>query len=256
MRRSSQGPGRWIVAGILIAAVGTAGWLYRENRALRGQLAALSGGPDKAATPAASPWAEKPAPREAARRGTGGFLRGLGRAAGPRPELPSPEERKESRQERRVRRQQEIAAMLGRLDGESDADYKARVAPFVGAVLEMPRTNLAAARRDAEQAAGVTDDQHAQLDAAFADVYDELIAYTNSAVAAGDLTPYERNVSGLLGYAGGLGAILNGAEGRIRGILSPAQLDAIYGSGFEWAEYLGIQAPWERLNPPPAPPGE
>jgi hypothetical protein len=146
--------------------------------------------------------------------------------------------------------------MLGRLDGEGDDAYRARVLPLLQAGLAMPRSNLAQARKEAEAAAGVTDAQRAALDAAFADVYDELVAYTNGAIAAGDLTPYERNVSGLLGYAGGLGAILNGAEGRIRQVLSPAQVDSIYRSGFEWAEYLGVEAPWERLSPPPPPPGD
>ena len=36
-------------------------------------------------------------------------------------------------------------------------------------------------------------------------------------------------------------------------IFSPEQVQAIYGTGFEWAEYLGASAPWEELNAPPPP---
>jgi hypothetical protein len=62
-------------------------------------------------------------------------------------------------------------------------------------------------------------------------------------------------VTGMLQYAGGLGAILEGAEGRIGKILSPEQLRAMQDAGFEWGEYLGVNAPWERLRAPPPRPG-
>jgi hypothetical protein len=57
----------------------------------------------------------------------------------------------------------------------------------------------------------------------------------------------------VLQYAGGLGSILEGAEARVGGILTPTQVQAIYASGFEWGEYLGVTAPWERLHAPPDP---
>jgi hypothetical protein len=66
------------------------------------------------------------------------------------------------------------------------------------------------------------------------------------------LSPYERNVSGWLEYAGGLGGILNDANAQIGKVLSPDQVKTLSTSGFEWGEYLGLNAPWENLNPPPA----
>ena len=92
-----------------------------------------------------------------------------------------------------------------------------------------------------------------KLDQAFESVYTDLIDYTNQAIQDGQLTPYERNVSGILGYAGGLGTILDGATQQVGGILTPLQVQTMYGAGFEWAEYLGVSAPWERLKPPPPP---
>ena len=94
-----------------------------------------------------------------------------------------------------------------------------------------------------------------RLDAAFDEVYDELISYTDGAIADGQLSPYDTNVPGMLDYAGGLGGILTGAESRIGEILSASQRQQIEDSGFEWGEYLGVSAPWERLTPPPPPPG-
>jgi hypothetical protein len=117
------------------------------------------------------------------------------------------------------------------------------------------RDQVADLRKEIEAKAGVTDEQRQKLDAAFEEVYDDVISYTNAAIADGQLTPYERNVAGMLEYAGGLGGILNGAQTTIGTILTPEQQQIIYGSGFEWAEYLGLTAPWEQLTPPPPPPG-
>lgn len=94
-----------------------------------------------------------------------------------------------------------------------------------------------------------------KLDQAFDGIYDEVIGFTDGAVADGQLTPYGRNVTGMLQYAGGLGSILEGAEGRIGKILSADQVRTMADSGFEWGEYLGLRAPWERLRPPPPRPG-
>ena len=52
----------------------------------------------------------------------------------------------------------------------------------------------------------------------------------------------------------GLGGILTSANGQIGKILDPSQVKTMYESGFEWGEYLGMQAPWERLKPPPPKP--
>lgn len=239
---------RWIVPALLVISLGVAGWLWRDNRRLRDELAARP-----APAPAVDPW------REAAPSPSGDSIGGpplaglLGRrpmtGAGPRPTLDAP--KPESRLERRLRRQEQLATLLGRNAGESDADYRARVTPMVELALGGRRGELDEMRREAEKAAGVTEAQRAELDAAFTQVYDEVLAYTNSAVADGTLTPYERNVKGVLQYAGGLGSILEGAEGRIGSILRPEQMDSIYQSGFEWGEYLGVSAPWEQLQPPP-----
>ena len=59
------------------------------------------------------------------------------------------------------------------------------------------------------------------------------------------------NVAGWLDFAGGLGGIVNDAQGRVGKILSPEQMKAMYDTGFEWGEYLVVDAPWEMLGAPP-----
>lgn len=250
----------WMYALPAVLGIGAAGWLFRENRSLEKELAAARRAQAPAA--AASPGGAEPAAQLAgpSRRGSpgggvGGFLRGLGRASSPDPPSIDPPER-ESRAERRRRRMDELRAMFGRDPGESVEDYRARVLPMVTAGLLVPRARMDEARRAAEQAAGVTDKQRAQLDALFEDVTRETIALTNQAIASGDLTPYERNISGMLSWGGGLGAILDSTQGRIDGILTPEQRDILVDQGFEWGEYLGARMPWETLQPPPPPGGE
>lgn len=239
---------RWIVPGLLVAACAATVLLWRDNRALRRQLA------QRPPAAAADPWTAAPAPEASDARPGGSPLAGLlgGKrlgGSGPPPTIAtSPGE---SRLARRLRRQEQLTALLGREAGESEEAYKARVLPLLEMALGGRRADLDQLRRDAEAAAGVTPDQRAKLDEAFAGVYDEVVAFTDQAVADGSLTPYDRNVKGLLQYAGGLGSILEGAEARVGGILSPAQVQAIYASGFEWGEYLGVTAPWERLHAPP-----
>ena len=142
--------------------------------------------------------------------------------------------------------------MFGRQDGETEADYKARVVPLVTAGLAVPRLRVEDQRKVAQDKAHVTAEQSARLDKAFDKIYSDVIDFTNKAIADGQLSPYERNVSGWLEYAGGLGGILNDANSQIGKILDPTQVRAMSDAGFEWGEYLGLKAPWEKLTAPPA----
>jgi hypothetical protein len=246
-----------LVAGVAVLGFLGAGWLYLENRELSSEVARLRAiekhRPD--------PWTgadatDRVADGAAAGRERGGLLpplRALGAKGGDPPKLD--EKPKESRLERRVRRQGELAALLGRDGDETEEEYRSRMLPFLQMALDRPRQNVDEMRKAAELAADVTDTQRKDLDAAFEDIYGELIDFTNSAVADGQLTPDDRNVKGELQYAGGLGAILEGAEGKIGKILSADQMRTMYDTGFEWGEYLGVRAPWERLRAPPPRPG-
>lgn len=248
---------RWRVAAAVApaaVAVAAAGWLWRENRALRAELAEARRPAPAAASAREADAPDRPEARAEPRRGgVAGFLRGLGRATDrERPELKdAPAE--ESRAERRRRRQEELRAMLGREPDESAEEYRARVAPMLQTALAVPRTRLEEARREAERAAGVTDAQRAKIDELFADVSRETLALTNQAIAGGDLTPYERNYAGVLSWAGGLGAILGSTQTRMNEILGEEQRAAMADAGFEWAEYFGVKIPWEQLDPPPPP---
>lgn len=236
-----------LVAG-LVVAVAAAAWLYRDNRALRRQLAERQ----PAATPHVPVAAETPPvvrPGSPARP----LLEGLGSLAEhrERPSLPEPKE--QTRLERRLHWEARIRNLLGRHPNESEDDYRRRVVPLIQLALLRRREQAVESWRAAREAAGLSGEQEAQLDELFQDAQSELISMTNRAIAAGDLTPYERNWSGMLDYAGGLGMWLGQTQGRIGSILSPAQLQAIYGTGFEWGEYIGVTAPWETLDPPPPP---
>jgi hypothetical protein len=229
----------WLLGATSLVGVVLAFWLYEDNRELRAELA-LSHGPAAPAVVAPPPSAElhTQAARSAA----------IPRAT-PRPSLPDAPA--ESRLDRRARRTEEFAQMFGRLDGESEDDYRSRVMPMIGAGLLVPRLKLEEARKVAQDKAHVTPEQAARLDKAFDKVYGDVLDYTNKAVTDGQLSPYERNVSGWLEYAGGLGGILTDANGQIGKILEPAQIRTMADAGFEWGEYLGVKAPWEQLKPPP-----
>ena len=144
--------------------------------------------------------------------------------------------------------------MFGRADGETEDEYRARIVPLIKTGLALPRSRVEDMRKEAEAKAHVTPEQSQKLDHAFDKMYGSLVDYTNKAIADGELSPYETNVAGMLEYAGGLGAMLQDAQGPIGQVLSPDQVRAMADSGFQWGEYLGVEAPWEQLQPPPPPP--
>lgn len=237
----------WLLASTTIAGVIASAWLYFDNRSLRADLAAAHepAAVASTSTPAehgSDPWlsASTRSARIPPRTGT------------PPPTLP--EEPKESRMDRRARRTQEFGAMFGRHDGETEDEYRARIAPLISAGLAIPRTRAEESRRIAEEKAHVTPEQSAKLDKAFDKVYADVLDYTNKAITDGTLSPYERNVAGWLEVAGGFGGILTDAQGQVGKILDPSQIKTMYESGFEWGEYLGVKTPWEQLTPPPPPP--
>lgn len=244
----------WAVVGGMVAALGAAGWLYLDNRDLRAELAELRAGPPAAAPAGAAPVETIEEDARAGAETARTLLRGFAAVTGrDRPEVEVPD-RPRTRQERRMRFQERITSYLGRRPGETDQQYRDRLVPLMELALARPRDEVARARREAEEAADVTDEQRTQLDGVIADAQAELLEVTNRAIQAGELTPYERNWSGLLEYTGSLGIVLGASEQRIGEILSPEQRRAMYDSGFEWGELIGVTAPWESLEPPPLPP--
>jgi hypothetical protein len=234
----------WLFGMTTVAGLSLSLWLYVENRALRGELA---GGQRLAPAAVAAPAAAR-TPDLAAQPSRSATP--ISHAtAGPPPALP--DQPSESRMDRRARRTDEFAAMFGRLDGESEDDYKARILPLISAGLTVPRLRLEEQRKVAQDKAHVTPEQSARLDKAFDKVYSDVLDFTNKAITDGQLSPYERNVAGWLEFAGGLGGILNDANGQVGKILEPSQVRTMYDAGFEWGEYLGVKAPWEQLKPPP-----
>jgi hypothetical protein len=229
-----------VLAVTTAVSLGAAVWMYVQNRELENRLATPRIVAARSADPAPpkDPWAEARPSKPPASH-----------VAGAMPTLP--EQKEEGRLDRRNRHQAEFAAMFGRNAGETDDEYKARVVPLIKTGLALPRARVEEMRKEAEAAAHVTADQAKKLDAAFDKVYDNVLDYTNKAVADGVLSPYERNVSGWLEYAGGLGTMLGEVNGQIGQVLSPDQMTTLKDSGFEWGEYLGLEAPWESLKPPP-----
>jgi hypothetical protein len=237
----------WLLGATTLAGASLALWLYLDNRALRAALADHPPAPAAAAV-AAPPVAARSVEPARPPRGVTAVAHA---AAGLAPELPAPPSETENRMDRRARRTEEVAAILGRLDGESEADYKARMVPMISATLMVPRIKVEEQRKLAQDKAHVTPEQSARLDQAFDKVYGDVLDFTNKAITDGQLSPYERNVSGWLEYAGGLGGILNDANAQIGKILDPSQVRAMSDAGFEWGEYLGVKAPWEKLTAPP-----
>lgn len=238
-----------VLAGTTLVGLVASVWLYLDNRSLRGELAGAKSPPAQVAAktdtpaPAVDPWQQTKARSAEIRSRTTNTAQ---------PALPDPS--KETRLDRRARRTEEFGAMFGRHDGETEEEYKNRIGPMIAAGLLVPRAKAAEYRRIAEEKAHVTPEQSKKLDAAFDKVYSDVLDYTNKAIADGTLSPYERNVAGWLDYAGGLGGLLNEAQGQVGKILDPGQMKTMYEAGFEWGEYLGLSAPWENLNAPPPPP--
>jgi hypothetical protein len=238
----------WLLGATWVVAVALCIWLYLDNRSLRAELVRASA----RSQPAPAVMAARPAEHTGSPARTAAATTPVAAApAGAAPALPAPPNETEARMERRARRTDEVAALLGRLDGETDDEYRARLLPMFAAGLTVPRLRIEEQRRIAQEKAHVTPDQSAKLDKAFDKVYSDVLDFTNKAVSDGQLSPYERNVSGWLEYAGGLGSILGDANTQIGKILEPSQMRAMYDSGFEWGEYLGLKAPWEQLRPPP-----
>lgn len=230
----------WVLAATSLGFAVSTAWLYTHPRETVVTISDhATSAPMPVAARAPDPWTS------AARAPTT-------KTSGAAPVLPPPKE--ESRLERRQRRQQEIAALLGRADGETDDEYKARIVPLIKGGLAIPRSRVEQMRHEAEGKAHVTPEQSQKLDRAFDKVYGNVVDYTNKAIAEGELSPYETNVAGMLEYAGGLGAMLQDAQGQIAQVLTPDQVRTMSESGFQWGEYLGVEAPWEQLQPPPPPP--
>jgi hypothetical protein len=233
-----------ILAGTTVLGFLTSIWLYLDNESLREEVAEKTEAVAKLEAPKTDEpqdeWLDAKKPRD----GKIGFA-----GVTPQPSLPA--EKKEHRLDRRQRRTEEFGAMFGRNEGETEEEWRARVTPLIQAGLFRRRERTAENRKIAEEKAKVTPEQSAKIDKAMEKIYDDVLSYTNKAIQDGQLSPYERNVAGWLDYAGGLGSILHDAQGQVGKILDPSQMKTMYESGFEWGEYLGFNAPWEKITAPP-----
>jgi len=237
----------WILGATTVIGFGLSTYLFVENRGLRAaEHSSDSDAHADGVAAAGDPWLDAKPPRNAA----------IPKFEKPpeEPKLPEEVKKEESRMERRARRTAEMAAFLGRLEGETDEQYRERMVPLITGGLAIPRERALAMRKEAEAKAGVTPAQSAALDQAFEKTYADALDYTNKAIVDGTLSPYERNVSGWLEFAGGMGGILGEANQSIGKILDAGQVRAMSDAGFEWGEYLGFTAPWERIQPPGPPP--
>ncbi len=242
----------YVLAGTTLIGFLSSVWLWLENRELRDDLAdpaPKTAVADSGAAPR-DPWLDSNKPDE--ERGPRDGKIALTTTAPPPPSLPGA--KSENRNERRARRNAEISALLGRLEGETEEEWKGRVWPLVEGRLGKLRNRTTEMRKAAEEQAGVSRDQSAQLDRIFEKTQAEVVDFANEAIADGRLSPYKRDVANWLELAGGFGTMLNSVQGQIGKVLSPSQLKAMYDSGFEWSEYIGVNAPWEKLRAPPPPP--
>jgi hypothetical protein len=240
----------YVLAGTTLIGLLATVWLWLDNRSLREELedrapGATAVADQSAASAPKDPWLGPPRTAESGpRSGT----------ITPQAAPSLPQQPKENRNDRRARRNAELSALFGRLEGETEEEYKKRVWPLVEGRLTKLRDRTDEMRKLAEEQAGVTKEQSAALDKAFEKTYSEVVDFANEAITDGRLSPYKRDVGNWLELAGGLGTMLNTVQGQVGKILSPAQVKAMYDSGFEWSEYIGTHAPWERLRAPPPPP--
>jgi hypothetical protein len=240
MSRATQ-----VLAGTTVLGFLTSIWLYLDNSSLREEVA------EKSEVIAAADTSKKSGAGDDAWLDANKARDGKIDFKGATPPPTLAKDQKESRLDRRVRRTEEFAALFGRMDGETEEQWRERVTPLISAGLAKARVRSDDARKMAEAKANVTPEQSAQIDKAMEKVHADLLDFTNKAVKDGQLSPYERNVAGWLDYAGGLGGILNEAQGKIGTILKPEQMKTMYETGFEWGEYLGAHAPWEGIGAPP-----
>lgn len=248
-----------ILGAALAASLATAGWLAWDRAAVRAELERVRGQATAAAPEVGATTddddgggdGDRDRGRGGRRAGALGALSALGRAmakvesGAPGPDAsPDPNTRRERRQAR-------ITEMFGRRPGETEAQYRSRVAPVVSGLLAGPRDRAEEGYKEALAAAEVTPEQQAALDKAVVDARAEVVAAANLAIAAGDLTPYRRNSRGVLTFIGGTVGVLDGLDARMRESLSADQLATLGDTGFDLVEYLGLTVPWESLNPPP-----
>ena len=239
------------VVSLVLAA--TALWLWTDNRHLRQELTAAR---VEVAAAAAAPPAAVSTDAEAAAagrpRGGAALLGFVGRAFSGSPpstaDAPPPDV-----ETRRERGQQRLRDLLGRAAGETDEQYRARVAPLISLTLNRPRSRVEDKRAEFEAAAELKPEQREELDRAIADARNELVGLASQAVAAGDLTPYKRNTAGVVSFVGGAAGIADGFDARVRQILGDDQQRVLEDIGFDLIEYLGFTTPWENVTPPPPP---
>jgi hypothetical protein len=242
----------YVLAGTTLIGFLSSVWLWLENRGLRDDLSdqtSKTAVADSGAAPR-DPWLDSNRPEEDSGPRSGRISTTT--TAPPPPSLPGA--RSESRNERRARRNAELRALLARLEGETEEEWKNRHWPHPAGRPGNHRNPTTEMRKVAEEEAGVSRDQSAQLDRIFEKTQAEVIDFANEAIADGRLSPYKRDVGNWLELAGGFGTMLNSVQGQIGKILSPSQLKAMYDSGFEWSEYIGLNAPWEKLRAPQPPP--
>lgn len=231
-----------LLAALCVVLAGTTLYFWRVRPA-----PVLVPVPLPAAVSAANPETARATPeRPRGRAMLGAVVRAM-TAGGGEEEKPTPESRRE-------RRQQWLRDTFGRAPGETDEAYRARVTPLVETMLWKPRQRVEERRAEFEEAADLSAEQKAELDKALADARAELVGMANAAVGAGDLTPYKRNTAGVLRAVGAGVGIVDGFDGRIRQMLSPEQAALLDQTGFDLIEYVGLTTPWETLTPPPPAP--
>ena len=156
-----------VLAGTTVLGFVSSIWLYLDNASLREDVAAKNEVIAQAEGPkaggAGDAWLDANKPRD----GKINF-----KSNTPAPALASV---KESRMDRRVRRTEEFAAIFGRMDGETEEQWKERVTPLISAGLANARVRTNDNRKMAEAKANVTPEQSKAIDEAMHKVYADLL---------------------------------------------------------------------------------